>query len=296
MNLSNQNHKSVSIKKKIEPYLYLLPSLLFFALFSLYPFLKTFLSSFFIVNANGQLRGFAGFDNYIKLFSDASFLRSIWNTLLYVILASPVAILIALILALLSNKKTRLSSVYETMFSLTMAMSLAVTAMIFKIMYSPSIGIINKLFMTKINWLNDPKYAMLSLSFITVWINIGFNFLFLLAAIRGVPENLLENAELEGCNFFQKTRYVVMPMISPIVFFLICNSLAKNIIMAGLPIILTDGGPRGSTSTMIFYMFKQAFAGGNYNNAYSAAVVTFIFSLIAILISFAFEKKGVHYQ
>ena len=85
-------------------------------------------------------------------------------------------------------------------------------------------------------------------------------------------------------------------MISPTVFFLICTSLAKNIIMSGLPIILTEGGPKGSTTTMIYYMYKQAFGNMNYNTAYAAAVITFVFTLVAMIISFSFEKKGVHYS
>jgi sn-glycerol 3-phosphate transport system permease protein len=283
-------------KFTLEPYLYLLPAVLYFGVFSFYPFLKTIFSSLFIINANGQIRAFAGIGNYVRVFSDVNFIRSIGNTALYVLLASPVSIGIALLLALLANKKTRTSSVYETLFALTMAMSTSVTAMIFKIMYNPSIGILNKLLMTKINWLNDPGVAMAALSFISVWMNIGFNFLFLLAAIRNVPESILESAEMEGANLWKKLWHIILPMISPTVFFLICNSLARNIIMAGLPIILTQGGPQGSTSTMIYYMYKQAFGSFNYNNAYASAVITFVFSLVLIQISFLFEKKGVHYQ
>ncbi|KEZ90285.1 carbohydrate ABC transporter permease [Lacrimispora celerecrescens] len=282
--------------RKIEPYLYILPALLYFTVFSFYPFLKTIGLTFFTVNANGQVKAFAGFDNYIHVLTDTAFLRSVWNTLVYVVLASPLAIFIALILAVLANKKTRTSAVYETMFSLTMAMSMSVTAMIFKIMYNPNIGLINKLLHVKINWLNDPEIAMVSVSLISVWLNIGFNFLFLLAAIRGVPGELLESANIDGANLYQKVRSVILPLISPTVFFLICSSLAKNIIMAGLPIILTEGGPKGSTSTMIYYMYKQAFGNMSYNDAYAAAVITFLFTLIAMLVSFSFEKKGVHYS
>ena len=281
---------------KIEPYLYILPSLLYFAVFSFYPFMKTIGLTFFTVNANGQVKSFAGLDNYIHVLTDTGFLRSVWNTLVYVILASPLAIVIALVLAVLANKKTRTSSVYETMFSLTMAMSMSVTAMIFKIMYNPNIGIINKVLGTKINWLNDPDFAMVSVSFISVWMNIGFNFLFLLAAIRGVPGELLESADIDGAGLYKKVTKVILPLISPTVFFLICSSLAKNIIMAGLPIILTEGGPKGSTSTMIYYMYKQAFGNMSYNDAYAAAVITFLFTLAAMIISFSFEKKGVHYS
>ncbi len=282
--------------KKIEPYVYLLPALAYFCIFSFYPFLKTVILTFFTVNANGQVKGFAGLENYIHVLTDELFLKSIWNTLIYVVLASPVAIIIALILAVLANKRTRTSSIYETMFSLTMAMSMSVTAMIFKIMYNPNIGIINKLLMTKINWLNDPNYAMVSLSMISVWMNIGFNFLFLLAAVRGVPGELLESADIDGASLFQKVTRIILPMISPTLFFLVCTSLAKNIIMSGLPIILTEGGPKGSTTTMIYYMYKQAFGNMNYNAAYAAAVITFLFTLVAMIISFSFEKKGVHYS
>lgn len=282
--------------KKIEPYVYLLPALAYFCIFSFYPFLKTVILTFFTLNANGQVKGFAGLENYIHVLTDELFLKSIWNTLIYVVLASPVAIIIALILSVLANKRTRTSSIYETMFSLTMAMSMSVTAMIFKIMYNPNIGIINKLLMTKINWLNDPNYAMVSLSMISVWMNIGFNFLFLLAAVRGVPGELLESADIDGASLFQKVTRIILPMISPTLFFLVCTSLAKNIIMSGLPIILTEGGPKGSTTTMIYYMYKQAFGNMNYNAAYAAAVITFLFTLVAMIISFSFEKKGVHYS
>lgn len=282
-------------KLDIEPYLYLLPALIYFTVFSFYPFIRTIASTFFTVTANGEIKEFAGLSNYLRVLGDVNFIRSVGNTIVYVILASPVAILIALILALLANKKTRTSSVYETMFSLSMAMSMSVAAMIFKIMYNPNIGIINKVLGTKINWLNDSSYAMAAMSFISVWMNIGFNFLFLLAAIRGVSADYLESAEIDGANMWHKTKSIILPIISPTIFFLICNSLAKNMMMSGLPIILTEGGPNGSTSTMIYYMYKQAFSNMSYNDAYAAAVITFILLLAAILISFAFEKKGVHY-
>lgn len=282
-------------KFRVEPYLYLLPALAYFTVFSFFPFIQTVISTFFTVTANGEIKEFAGISNYMRVLGDINFIRSVGNTIIYVILASPVAIVIALILALLANKKTRTSSIYETMFSLSMAMSMSVAAMIFKIMYNPNVGIINKVLGTKINWLNDSTYAMGALSFISVWMNIGFNFLFLLAAIRGVSTEFLESAEIDGASMWQKTKSIILPIISPTVFFLICNSLAKNMMMSGLPIILTEGGPNGSTSTMIYYMYNQAFGNMSYNDAYAAAVITFVLSLIAILISFSFEKKGVHY-
>lgn len=282
--------------KKVEPFIYLLPAAVFFGIFTFYPFVKTIYSSFFLVNAKGEIRNFVGLENYIHVLSDPKFIKSIGNTLLYVALSSPVAIAVALVLAMLCCNKTKTSSLYETMFAITMAMSLSVTAMIFNLLYNPTIGVLNHLVGQKIRWLGDPKIAMVSLSIIAVWMNIGYNFLFLLAAVRGVPGELLESAEVDGAGSVKKVFKIVIPLISPTVFFLICNSLAKNMMMSGLVLILTEGGPQGSTQTMISYMFQQSINNQNYNDGFAAAIIAFILTFVAMCLSFAFEKKGVHYQ
>ncbi|WP_252198456.1 sugar ABC transporter permease [Clostridium sp. MCC353] len=282
--------------KRVEPFFYLLPAAAFFAIFTFYPFIKTIYSSFFLVNAKGEIRSFVGLENYIHVLSDPKFIKSIGNTLLYVALSSPVAIAISLLLAMLCCNKTKTSSIYETMFAITMAMSLSVTAMIFNLLYNPTIGALNHLVGQKIRWLGDPKIAMISLSIIAVWMNIGYNFLFLLAAVRGVPAELLESAEVDGAGTVKKVFKIVIPLISPTVFFLICNSLAKNMMMSGLVLILTEGGPQGSTQTMISYMFQQSINNQNYNDGFAAAIIAFILTFAAMCLSFAFEKKGVHYQ
>lgn len=285
-----------SFFKRIEPFLYLSPAAIFFAVFIFYPFIKTIINSFFLVNSKGEVRYFVGLENYIHVLLDPSFIQSIKNTLVYVAMASPLAIVIALVLAMLCCNKTKTSSVYETMFAVTMAMSLSVTAMIFNLMYNPTIGVLNHLLQKQIRWLGDPKIAMVALSIISVWMNIGYNFLFLLAAVRGVPKDVLESAEVDGAGILRRSVSVVLPLISPTVFFLICNSLAKNMMMSGLVLILTEGGPRGSTQTMISYMFQQTINNQNYNDGYAAAIIAFVFTFIALCLSFAFEKKGVHYQ
>lgn len=298
--MSNQS-KVAAVKKKkkfskrIEPFLYLLPAIIFFVGFTYYPFIKTIFSSFFLVNSMGEIREFVGLENYIYVLTNSAFLQSVKNTIIYALISSPVAILIALFLAMVANKKTKMSPVYETMYMITMAVSMSVAAMIFQLMYNPSIGVLNYILGTKFNWLNDKKIAMVALSFIAVWINIGYNFLFILSAIRSIPADLIESTEIDGANMFQRTFKVIVPLISPTVFYLICNSLAKNMMMSGLVLMLTQGGPQGSTETMISYMYKQSVNNLNYNDAYAAAVIAFILTGIAMAISFSFEKKGVHY-
>lgn len=290
-----QVRKKKKLRKKIEPFLYLLPALLFFVGFTYYPFAKTIFNSFFLVNSMGEIREFVGLENYISVLTNSAFLQTIKNTLIYVVISSPVAIFIALLLAMIANKKTKMSPLYETLYAITMAVSMSVAAMIFQLMYNPTIGVLNYVLGTHFNWLNDKKIAMIAISLIAVWMNIGYNFLFLLSAIRGLSPELLESADIDGANMVQRTWKIILPIISPTVFYLICNSLAKNMMMSGLVLILTQGGPQESTETMISFMYKQSVNNLNYNDAYAAAVIAFILTGIAMAVSFSFEKKGVHY-
>lgn len=288
-----------SFPKKIEPWLYLLPAIIFFVIFTYYPFIKTVYSSFFVVNSMGVIRRFAGLTNYIKVLQSPSFGTAIGNTFIYVILAAPLSIVIALVLALIANKPRRMSPLYETMFAVTMAMSMSVSAMIFKLAYNPTIGILNQVLGTNINWLNDKKYAMLAIGIISTWMNIGYNFIFLLAAVRQIPQEILESSALDGVNPLRKTISIILPLISPTTFYLICTSLAKSMMMSGLVLIFTNSAALNTTAnidTLISYMYKQSVNNLNYNDGYAIAIIAFLITGILMLISFRFEKKGVHYN
>lgn len=180
--MGNRNQVVVPQKKKkkltryIEPFLYLVPAFIFFIGFTYYPFAKTVFSSFFMVDSMGKIKEFVGLENFINVLTNPAFLQSIKNTLIYVVLSSPLAILIALVLAMIANRKKKLSPVYEMLFAITMAVSMSVAAMIFQLMYNPTIGILNYLLGTNINWLNDKKISMVAVSLIAVWMNIGYNF------------------------------------------------------------------------------------------------------------------------
>ncbi len=287
------------IFSKIEPLLYLLPALVFFILFIYYPFAKTVVGSFFTVDSFGRFKSFAGLRNYVHVLKDPRFHKVFWNTIIYTILSAPLSILISLILAIIANKPTRTSRLYETLFALTMAMSVSVAAMIFKLAYNPTIGALNYILHTKINWLNNNKWAMISISMISVWMNIGYNFLFLLAAIRGIDPTLIESASIDGARIVRKTTKIILPLISPTVFFLIITSMAKDMMMASLSLIFTNSGSIATTAdvdTMISYMYKQAVNNLNYNDGYTTAIIAFVITFVLMVISFRFEKKGVFYN
>lgn len=281
--------------QKAEPYVYLFPAFFFLILFVYYPFAKNLILSAFRVNQFRALRRFTGLENHLRVLRDPSFLQAVGNTFIYVLVTVPVAIVLAFLLSSLCRKKRKLSVVYEVLFALSLATSDSVMAMIFQIIYNPSFGTLNRILGLNIDWLHDARYALLSLMLIQIWHNIGYNFLFMLAAQRGISQSVLESAKLDGVPPLKMQLRIIMPIISPMLFFLLIKDIAYGMTVANYTLILTGGGPSGKTETIITYVYNKAIASTNYNYAFAATVLGFLISGLFIAFSMRLEKK-VHYQ
>lgn len=279
-----------------EPYLWLIPAFILFGVFTFYPFVKTIFNSLFIVDKFGNTTRFVGFENYTYILSDDNFVKAIINTLWFVILTVPTSKVLGLVLALLANKKRKTSTFYEASFAVPMAMASSVTAMIFQLLYVPSLGFINGFFGIDVQWLNDPKVAMIAIAIIQIWLSTGYAFIFMLSAVRSVPKDLIENAHIEGASPLRQVISIYLPITSPTMFYLIITDLAYGMMMMSLMNVLTDGGPLGSTQTIMHYVYKQITATGNFTNANPAAIIAFVMTFIITMLGFIWEKKGVHYQ
>lgn len=180
-------HAGIGRKGGIKPYLFILPMLVLAVTFVYYPFAKTFLYSFTTVNFKGEITGYAGLDNYAYLVGRRDFSKAIGNTLRLTLMNVPVTIVIALALALLSERRRALSPVWETMFSLPMAVSMSAAALIFKVLLNPTVGYVNYTLGLDWGWFRDKETALTGILSLTVWMGIGFPYLLLLGALRGVP-------------------------------------------------------------------------------------------------------------
>ena len=276
--------------------MYILPALLFFGLFTYYPFIKTVVSSLFKCNSYGVMRSFVGLANYAKVLKDKEFIAAVKNTLLFTGITVPASTLIALLFAVISNRPRKFSAVYETMYALPMAISASVCCMIFQLMYNPSLGILNRILGTKINWLGDSHWTMISISIIATWMNIGYNYIFLLAAVRSIPDEIVESAELDGARGFTKVTKIIVPLISPTLFFVVCNGIAREMMMSTIIMVLSDYAHNADVSTIVSYMYKQCILSQNYNRGYPAAVLAFILTFVFLLIGFRMENKSVQYE
>ncbi|AJI23826.1 MULTISPECIES: carbohydrate ABC transporter permease [Priestia] len=279
---------------------YLLPSLLLFSVFLFYPMIKTLYLSLFITDTQGNPLNFVGLQNFLYLFTDPNFLQSMKATFLFVLYTVPIGLVIALFLALIANEKLKGIGFFRTMFSSTMGMSVAASSVIWMFMYNPTIGVINKVLnlvgIHDVQWLLDPKYALVAVSISTIWMNIGFTFLILLGGLQNIDEKLYENARIAGVSYWYQLRKITLPMLSPTLFFIITVSFINAFQTFGQIDILTKGGPTDSTNVIVYSIYKDAFVNYNVGSASAQATILFFCILLVTALQFKLGERKVHYQ
>lgn len=280
---------------RIAPYLCFLPALALAVTFSLWPFFKTVVNSLSIVNLSGRIVEFVGLDNFRELSASGNFRDSLRNTFRFTAMFVPANILACLGAALLCYRKRRGTAFNELLFLLPMAVALSSAALIFKAMFNPTIGIVNWILGIDVDWFNDPAMAMFTLVALGVWLDIGLDFVLLLAALRNVPTQLVEAAAMEGANAWRKFFSIQLPMISPTLLFVVCTNVKDAMLISAPVMILTEGGPYRSTQTLVYQMYLEGFKSGNYTLGSTIGVVVFLLSVVMLLLLFRFEKRGVYY-
>ena len=280
---------------KINPYFYLVPSMLIFAVFLFYPFFKTIYLSLYKTNKMGEAKLFVGLENYKALLSSPSFHNSLKVTLIFVSVVVIGSMLLGLVAAVLCNKAFPGIRFFSTAYALPMAIASSSAAMIFQIMLHPAVGIVNKLLNLDINWLNDPKTALWCVAILTAWLNSGINFLYFSAGLGNIDETIYERASVDGASSVQQFFSLTLPGLSPIMFY----TLVVNIIQAfqsfGQIKILTEGGPNESTNVIVYSIYRDAFFNYRFGSAAAQSVILFVIIMIITLIMFRIEKKGVNY-
>ncbi|MCH4009078.1 carbohydrate ABC transporter permease [Companilactobacillus sp.] len=279
--------------------IFLGPSLLILTLFVFYPMLRTLYISMFLTNTLGNTTVFAGFSNYASLISSPDFINSLVVTLTYVLAVTFFTLSISLLLANLASKKLPGISVFRTLYSVTMGVSVSVAAIFWLFIFNPSTGffalISNALKMTPINWLTDPQNAMWAVIITTVWMNLGFTFLILLGAIESVPQSLYEAANVEGASSRYQFFKITLPMISPTLFFVSTITIIGAFKSFGLIDLITKGGPTNATNMLVYRIYKDAFYSGNYAQASTEAIILTVIIAVFTLLQFKFLEKRVNY-
>ena len=282
--------------KWVRPYLYLLPMLVFAVGFVYYPFIKTLAQSVSVVNFRGEITGFAGLDNFRYLFSRREFAIAIGNTLRLMLINVPVTLVITIALAWFSARQRRWGAVYETMLALPMTVSMAAITLIFKVLLNPTVGFVNYALGLRVGWYTDRHTAMSGILMLTVWMGIGFNYLLFLSAFRAIPEDMIGSARLEGAGPLTVLFWVQLPMISPTILYVTCTNMIQAMMTSGPILILTQGGPSRSTTTLIYLMYTAGYRSANYGLAACVSLIAFAMTLTFAVLLFWLEGRKVHYQ
>lgn len=282
-------------KKNLKAAAFVLPSIFFALMFVYYPFIKTLINSMCTVNAMGKITGFVGFENFQHVFARNDFLKALKNSLLITVINVPLTLLITITLALLATEKRRLSGVYETMFTLPMSVSMSAACMIFKSMFSPALGFVNYFLGTELRWFESRETALYTCIILTIWMGIGFDFLLFQSAFRGIPRHILEAADLDGVGFFSRIFKIQLPLVSSTVFYVLCTNTVLAMMTSGPMIIITQGGPSRSTTTLMYMMFASGYGSSNYSLAAVVSLVAFVLTFGFTLLAFVYERKKVYY-
>jgi len=259
----------------------------FFGAFLFWPFIKTIRLSFAMTTPLGQVASFVGLNNYVSIFTSEAFLNSLIVSLKYAVMTVVFSILIGFVLAIVSNEDINGKNFFRTVYALPMAISAAAASVVFMFIFHSSLGILNKAMGTHIGWLTDPKYALIAVTIVTVWMNV----IFLTAALQSVPLELYECAAIEGAGFFAKHRYITIPCISPTLFFLLIINVINALQAYAQVKMMTQGGPAGSTNVIVYEIYQEAFMNSRFGLACAESIVLFLILMLLTLVQFRLEKK-----
>ena len=282
-------------KNKLLPYLLVSPYIIHLLIFVAFPVFFSIFLTFNKWNIISPME-FIGFGNFIRVFQDGLFFKSIYNTLKFLIVHIPLQIIVALLLAELLNQKILLRPFFRAAFFLPVVVSGVVVSMLWQQLYGFDTGILNRLLSTfglgKVGWLVDPDMAMVSIAIMATWKNVGLYVILFLVGLQTVPPQYYEAADLEGANHWQKFWHITLPMINPTIFMVVILSTIGGFSLFIEPYIMTGGGPLNSTLSAVLYIYKQAFT--NYHMGYSATLgFFFAFIILAVVvIQKRFIEKG----
>ena len=282
--------------------LFILPNFFFLAMFTYWPlwknlrlsFMKTDLLSF----SGGQ--EFVGWENYQWLFGNGTFRYVVQNTVIFIVSCVVLTLGLGLLTALLLNERLRGRNGVRTLVFAPYLLSGAAIGIVWAYIFDPRFGLLAQILswfgIGSPHWLDRPEWAMPAIIIVYVWKNLGFATVIFLAGLQAIPRDLYDAAKVDGAGAWWRFKSVTLPMLSPISFFLMVTSVLATFQAFDIQQVMTRGGPAHATTTLVYYVYEQAFEAANYERAAAAAVILFIAMLIVTAIQIYFSERKVNYD
>jgi multiple sugar transport system permease protein len=281
------------ILKKFEPYLFLLPAIIILFVFLFFPLLWNIYISLHDVSILTIIKEweFVGFENFNSIFEDPNFFNSLKVTIVFVFGTVLLQFGIGLLIAILLNQQIRASGLFRTLFIIPWTVSTVITGFSFKFLFDDNFGIINygieKLGLDSIQWFSDTALAIWIIIIANTWYGTPFTILFLTAGLLSINPTLYEEAIIDGATKFRRFVYITLPLLKPFILTNLILVTVWTINFFDLQLIMTNGGPLFSTTTMSLYMYKQAFEFGYFSEG---AVVGILLIMMNIAVAFVYLR------
>jgi sn-glycerol 3-phosphate transport system permease protein len=286
--------------------LYMAPAILFLIAFTYIPFLRSIWLSFFVTNPQGQTVRFNDIKYYSRILNlDGSgrteYLKSILTTVYFSLMVVPLGIVFALGLALLATLKVKAIAFFRTIFTSSIAISVASASVIWALIYSPTTKatqwIIELLHLSSGSLLQNSSTALLAVAFTTVWTALGFNFIVTLSGLQAIPEDIYESALIDGATSWKSFRFITLPLLTPTLLFLILiNTIQSFQAFTQFNVLIGNEGPDNATDVFVYSIFTAFWKDNRYGFASAMSVVLFLILLVLTFIQFRLLDRRVHYQ
>lgn len=241
-----------------------------------------------------------GVKNYVDVFQAELFWQSMYNTVYYTLGTVPIGVALSLLLAIAMNQKLRGIVFYRTLYFLPIVSSTVTISLLWTWIYYPDFGILNYLLgllgIPAVNWLQSLSWAMPAIMIMSIWAGLGYNMVILLAGLQDIPQELYDAAKIDGASNWQSFRYVTIPLLSPVIFFVIVLSLIGSFQVFGSAYVMTQGGPMNTTLTIVYLIFNHAFR--YFHMGFASALAYILAALIfgLTLAQIKLQGRWVHYD
>lgn len=260
---------------------------------NIYPIFKTILESLYKTGDFGKGNVFVGLANYQKILGDPTTWQALVNTFKYAIIEVPFSIAIALVLAVLLNRKMVGRAAYRTIFFLPMVAAPAAIAMVWRWLYNSEFGLLNHILGAKVNWISNPSIAVYAVAVIGVWSILGYNMVLFLAGLQDIPKDYYEASSIDGANGIYQFFHITIPLLSPTIFFVAITRVIGGLQVFDLIFMVMDKNNPAlyKTQSLVYLFYQESFV--NNNKGVGSAIVVFL--LIIIMVITVLENKAQKY-
>lgn len=284
----------------VKAWTLLAPSLIFMATFTFYPFVKTFVLSFYKKKLSTPTAVFNGIENYVRAFRDPGFARSVENTLVFCAVVIPASLILGLLFACLLNRKTPGRTAFRAMIFYPNISPMVGFYLVWMYLLASEIGYINRIFeligLPTHNWLGDSATVLYALAVIYIWQQAGYMMLFYLSGLQNIDASYYEAATLDGANEWQKFRSITFPLLMPTTVFTVTLSISNAVQVVDSIAILTRGGPNNASSMVMYYIYNMSFGKFDYGMAATYSVLLMIVVLTVICLQNFGLDRITHYE